>query len=203
MSDLKVPLFPVTGSVRREARAALKGQRPCCIWLTGLSGSGKSSLANALELALHRERVHSFLLDGDLVRGGLCSDLDMSPEGRRENIRRLAQAARLMTEAGLVVIVAAISPFRAERDAARALFPADEFLSVYLSTPLRTCAERDPKGLYKAAREGRLRNFTGIDSPYEPPLDADFEVDATDTSTDEACRRLLGLVLQRCRPGPA
>lgn len=193
-------IHPHALSVAREARATQKGQRPCCVWLTGLSGAGKSTLANALDLALHEAGVHSFLLDGDNVRRGLCNDLDMSAEGRRENIRRIAEVARLMADAGLVVIVSAISPFRAERDAARALFSAEEFFGVYVSTPFEVCAQRDPKGLYQAALEGRIKHFTGLDSPYEAPLDADLELDTSSLDLDEASRRLLHQVLLRCRP---
>jgi adenylylsulfate kinase len=177
------------------ARASIKHQRPRCIWLTGLSGSGKSTLANALEVELNARSLHTYVLDGDNLRGGLCRDLGMSAEDRRENVRRIAEVARLMVEAGLVVIVSAISPFRADREAARQMFAPGEFFTVYVSTSFDACARRDPKGLYRAALEGRIRNFTGLDSPYEPPLDADWEVDTEVTELPLAIHQLLGLVL--------
>src|SRR5207253_10492858 len=133
---------PYAMSLSPIARAALKNQQPRCVWLTGLSGAGKSTLANALELQLNARGLHTFVLDGDNVRNGLCNDLGMSPEARKENIRRIAEVARLMVDAGLIVIVSAISPFRADRAAARALFGPDEFLEVYVSTPFEICADR-------------------------------------------------------------
>jgi adenylylsulfate kinase len=185
---------PYSLSLSTEARAALKQQQPCCLWLTGLSGAGKSTLANLLELRLNELGMHTFVLDGDNVRSGLCSDLGMGPEARKENIRRMAEVARLMVDAGLLVIVSAISPFRAERDAARALFGPGEFIEVYVSTPFDTCARRDPKGLYQAALEGRIKDFTGLDSPYEAPLQADCEIDTATVALPEAIRRLLQLL---------
>ncbi|QIH05847.1 MULTISPECIES: adenylyl-sulfate kinase [unclassified Pseudomonas] len=187
---------PYTLSLSSGARAALKHQQPCCLWLTGLSGAGKSTLANLLELRLNELGLHTFVLDGDNVRTGLCRDLGMDAQARKENIRRMSEVARLMVEAGLVVIVSAISPFRVERDAARALFATGQFFEVYISTPFDTCAQRDPKGLYKAAREGRIKNFTGLDSPYEAPLQAECEIDTTSMALPEAIRCLLQL-LQR------
>ncbi|QKZ02743.1 MULTISPECIES: adenylyl-sulfate kinase [Pseudomonas] len=178
-------------SVATDARAAIKGQQPRCIWLTGLSGAGKSTLANALEIQLHQRGLHTFLLDGDNVRGGLCKDLGMGAVARKENMRRMAEVARLMVEAGLVVIVAAISPFRAEREAARALFGAGQFVSVYVSTSFDACARRDPKGLYSKALSGQIKDFTGLDSPYEAPLDAECEIDTASLSVEEATQVLL------------
>ncbi|HEY1028931.1 MAG TPA: adenylyl-sulfate kinase [Pseudomonas sp.] len=200
MTESGLRLFRQPPQVPSISRAALLGQRPCCVWLTGLSGAGKSTLASALDLRLHQEKLSSYLLDGDNVRHGLCSDLDMSEAARRENIRRLAEVARLMCDAGLVTIVSAISPYRAEREAARSLFAQDDFICVHVSTPLAVCAERDPKGLYQAAREGRIRNFTGMDSPYEPPLDADLELDTSCLDQQAAVDRLYRRVLERCRP---
>ncbi|WP_322615578.1 adenylyl-sulfate kinase [Pseudomonas sp. BIC9C] len=180
-----------------EDRAALKSQAPRCLWLTGLSGAGKSTLANALELQLNQQGLHTFVLDGDNLRAGLCRDLGMGAECRRENIRRTAEVARLMVDAGLIVIVAAISPFRAEREAARRLFADGDFIEVFVSTPFAVCAQRDPKGLYRAAREGRIRDFTGIDSPYEAPLHAECEIDTQALEMGDACRRLAGLLLKK------
>jgi adenylylsulfate kinase len=180
-----------------EDRAALKAQKPRCLWLTGLSGAGKSTLANALELQLNRQGLHTYVLDGDNLRAGLCRDLGMGTECRRENIRRTAEVARLMVDAGLIVIVAAISPFRAERQAARQMFVEGDFIEVYVNTPLAVCAQRDPKGLYRAAREGRIRDFTGIDSPYEAPRHAECEIDTQAMEMGDACRRLAGFLLKK------
>lgn len=175
-------------------RAAIKAQRPRCIWLTGLSGAGKSTLANALEVQLNRQGLHTSLLDGDNLRQGLCRGLGMDAESRKENIRRIAEVARLMVDAGLIVIVAAISPFRADRDAARQLFPQGGFLEVYVSTPFEVCAERDPKGLYREARAGRIKHFTGLDSPYEAPLEPDCAINTAEVELAQACERLLALL---------
>lgn len=177
-----------------SARAQALGQKPCCLWLTGLSGAGKSTLANSLDLALHQRGLHAYVLDGDNLRNGLCRDLGMSAAERSENIRRIAEVAKLMVEAGLVVIVSAISPFQADRDAARALFEPGQFRCVYVSTSFEECARRDPKGLYRAAREGRIHNFTGFDSPYEPPYDADCEIDTARLSIPEATQALIELL---------
>jgi adenylylsulfate kinase len=180
-----------------EDRAALKSQTPRCLWLTGLSGAGKSTLANALELQLNQQGLHTFVLDGDNLRAGLCRDLGMGAECRRENIRRTAEVARLMVDAGLIVIVAAISPFRAEREAARRLFADGDFIEVFVCTPFAVCAQRDPKGLYRAALEGRIKDFTGIDSPYEAPLHAECEIDTQALEMSDACRRLAALLLKK------
>lgn len=177
-----------------SARAQALGQKPCCLWLTGLSGAGKSTLANSLDLALHQRGLHAYVLDGDNLRNGLCRDLGMSAAERSENIRRIAEVAKLMVEAGLVVIVSAISPFQADRDAARALFEPGQFRCVYVSTSFEECARRDPKGLYRAAWEGRIHNFTGFDSPYEPPYDADCEIDTARLSIPEATQALIGFL---------
>ncbi|OLF56211.1 adenylyl-sulfate kinase [Pseudomonas chlororaphis] len=197
LHGLQADIRPYGLSLSAIERAALKHQRPCCIWLTGLSGAGKSTLANLLELRLSGQGRHTFVLDGDNVRGGLCRDLGMGAEARKENIRRLAEVARLMVEAGLIVIVSAISPFRAERAAARALFAADEFLEVYVSTSFAVCARRDPKGLYQAASQGRIRDFTGLDSPYEAPLNADCEIDTETVGLACATDRLMELLLKK------
>ena len=155
--------------VTREMRAGQKNQQPRCIWFTGLSASGKSTLANALDQSLHADGYHTYLLDGDNVRHGLNKDLGMSEADRTENIRRIGELAKLMADAGLIVMTAFISPFRQDRDRARALFPEGEFIEVFVHAPLEECEKRDPKGLYQKARAGEIREFTGIDSPYEPP----------------------------------
>lgn len=180
--------------VGRAMRARSLGQRPCCIWLTGLSGSGKSTIANALELALHEAGRHTFLLDGDNVRHGLNKDLGMDEAARAENIRRVGEVARLMVDAGLIVVTAFISPFRRDRESARALFGPGEFLEVFVDTPLAECERRDPKGLYKKAREGRLKDFTGIDSPYEPPANPEIVIQTHRHDIGHCVRQILGIL---------
>ncbi|WP_448581362.1 sulfate adenylyltransferase subunit CysN [Thermaurantiacus sp.] len=182
--------------VSREARAALKNQKPAVLWFTGLSGSGKSTIANLVEKRLHRMNRHTFLLDGDNVRHGLNRDLGFTEADRIENIRRVGEVARLMADAGLIVITAFISPFRAEREMVRAMLPPGEFLEIFIDTPLEVAEARDVKGLYAKARRGELSNFTGIDSPYEPPEAPEIRIDTTAVSPEEAARliveRLLG-----------
>jgi len=156
-------------AVDKQSRSELKGQKPLVIWFTGLSGAGKSTLAGALEQALAAQGKHTYLLDGDNVRHGLCGDLGFDDAARQENIRRVGEVAKLMVDAGLIVLTAFISPFRAERALVRNLLGADEFVEVFVDAPLAVCEERDPKGLYKKARAGEIRNFTGIDSAYEAP----------------------------------
>ncbi|MGJ7514142.1 adenylyl-sulfate kinase [Pseudomonas baetica] len=190
-------ISPYAFSLSSADRAALKSQRPRCLWLTGLSGSGKSTLANALEQQLYQRGLHTFVLDGDNLRGSLCRDLGMSSDCRRENIRRMAEVARLMVDAGLIVIVAAISPFRADRDAARRLFAEGDFIEVHVSTPFAVCAQRDTKGLYLAARQGRIKDFTGVDSPYETPRHPECEIDTQTLDMAQACQRLVNFLLKK------
>jgi bifunctional enzyme CysN/CysC len=163
--------------VDKDARARIKHQRPRCVWFTGLSGSGKSTIANLVEKQLLAQGRHTYILDGDNVRHGLNKDLGFTDEDRVENIRRVAEVARLMVDAGLIVLVSFISPFRAERRMARDMFAAGEFLEVYVDTPLEVAERRDVKGLYAKARAGALKNFTGLDSPYEPPLEPQLRLD--------------------------
>lgn len=177
--------------ISKADRAKQKGQVPKCIWLTGLSGSGKSTLANALEVALTEQGKHTYLLDGDNVRHGLNKNLGMSDEDRTENIRRVSEVAKLMVDAGLVVITAFISPFRADRDAARALFEDGEFVEVFADAPLEECEKRDPKGLYKKARAGEIKEFTGIDSPYEAPANAEVVINTAEHDIGECVRQLI------------
>ncbi|MSR51250.1 MAG: sulfate adenylyltransferase subunit CysN [Gemmataceae bacterium] len=172
--------------VGKAQRALLKNQTPRCIWFTGLSGSGKSTVANQLEKRLHAEGKHTYMLDGDNVRHGLNRDLGFTDADRVENLRRVAEVAKLMVEAGLIVIVSFISPFRAERRAARDLFAPEEFVEIHVSTPIAECEKRDVKGLYAKARKGELKNFTGIDSPYEAPENAELVID-TSTKSPEDC----------------
>ncbi len=177
--------------IDRAAHAELKGQRPKILWFTGLSGSGKSTIANALEKKLHANGKHTFLLDGDNVRHGLNKDLGFTDADRIENIRRIGEVAKLMSDAGLIVLTAFISPFRAERDMVRALVPAGDCIEVHVDTPLDIAERRDVKGLYKKARAGELKNFTGIDSPYEPPEAPEIIVNTTELSADEAADAII------------
>jgi bifunctional enzyme CysN/CysC len=162
--------------VNKEARASLKNQKPMVLWFTGYSGSGKSTIANTLEKLLAAQGRHTFMLDGDNIRHGLNRDLGFTDDDRVENIRRVSEVAKLMTDAGLIVIVSFISPFRSERQMARDLFPMGEFVEVFIDTPLDECIRRDPKGLYRKAQAGEIENFTGISSPYEPPENPDMHI---------------------------
>jgi bifunctional enzyme CysN/CysC len=182
--------------VTKEARAARLGQRPVVLWFTGLSGAGKSTIANLVEKKLHAMGRHSYLLDGDNLRHGLNKDLGFTEADRVENIRRVAEVARLMIDAGLIVLTAFISPFRAERDMARSLVGTDEFLEIYVDTPLAVAETRDVKGLYRKARRGELSNFTGIDSPYEAPESPELVVNTVECSAEEAADAVIAL-LQR------
>lgn len=178
-------------AVNQAARASLKNQTPRCIWLTGLSGSGKSTLANLLEKQLHLQGRHTYILDGDNVRHGLCRDLGFTEADRVENIRRVAQVASMMVDAGLIVLVAFISPFRAERQMARSLFMPGEFVEVFVDTPLDECERRDSKGLYAKARRGELKNFTGIDSPYQAPYAPEIHLNSAQDSPGSCVAQLL------------
>ena len=177
--------------INRQARAAIKGQHPACLWFTGLSGSGKSTIANLVDRRLHALGYHTYILDGDNVRHGLNKDLGFTDEDRVENIRRVGQVARLMVDAGLIVLVSFISPFRSERRMARDLFDPDEFLEVFVDTPLELCEQRDPKGLYQRAREGKIPNFTGISSPYEPPENAEIHLPTADLKPEQSVERVV------------
>ena len=180
--------------VGKAQRALLKNQTPRCIWFTGLSGSGKSTVANQLEKRLHAEGKHTYMLDGDNVRHGLNRDLGFTDADRVENLRRVAEVAKLMVEAGLIVIVSFISPFRAERRAARDLFAPEEFVEIHVSTPIAECEKRDVKGLYAKARKGELKNFTGIDSPYEAPENAEMVIDTSTKSPEECALEVWRLI---------
>jgi bifunctional enzyme CysN/CysC len=178
--------------VNKGSRAALKRHRPCVVWLTGLSGSGKSTIANVVESKLYARGCHTYLLDGDNVRHGLTKDLGFTDADRVENIRRVAEVARLMVDAGLIVLVAFISPFASERRMARALLEEREFFEVHVDTPLEVAEGRDPKGLYRKARRGELRNFTGIDSPYEAPESPEIRVDTSRLDPSAAADEIIG-----------
>jgi bifunctional enzyme CysN/CysC len=183
--------------VSRDTHSALKGQKPAVLWFTGLSGAGKSTIANIVEKKLAARGRHTFLLDGDNVRHGLNRDLGFTEADRIENIRRVGEVARLMADAGLIVLTAFISPFRAERHMVRRMLPEGEFFEIFVDTPLGVAEERDTKGLYAKARAGQLKNFTGIDSPYEPPEAPEIHIDTTELSADEAAERIVEELLKR------
>jgi bifunctional enzyme CysN/CysC len=183
--------------VNKAARSAIKGQQACVLWYTGLSGAGKSTIANLVDQKLHEMKRHTYLLDGDNVRHGLNKDLGFTDADRVENIRRIAEVARLMVDAGLIVSTAFISPFRAERMMARALVAEGEFIEIFVDTPLGVAEQRDPKGLYKKARRGDLKNFTGIDSPYEGPESPELRIDTTVGSAEEAAETIVAYLRRR------
>jgi len=180
--------------VDKRSRAAQKGQRSCVLWFTGLSGAGKSTIANLVEKRLQAMGRHTYTLDGDNVRHGLNKDLGFTEADRVENIRRVAEVSKLMVDAGLIVLVSFISPFRSERRLGRELMDDGEFLEVFVDTPLSEAEKRDPKGLYRKAREGKIRNFTGIDSPYEPPEHAELRIDTTALTAEQAAEAVIGML---------
>jgi adenylyl-sulfate kinase len=184
-------------TITKELRASLKGQRPCVVWLTGLSGSGKSTIANLVEGWLALRGCHTYLLDGDNVRHGLNKDLGFTAVDRVENIRRVGEVARLFVDAGVIVLCSFISPFRAEREAVRSLLDSGEFIEIHVTAPLEVCEARDPKGLYAKCRAGQLPNFTGIDSPYEAPDSADLVLDTTSAPATELAQRVVSLLQAR------
>ncbi|WP_300174584.1 adenylyl-sulfate kinase [uncultured Aliivibrio sp.] len=177
--------------VTKETRSVLKKQKPAVLWFTGLSGAGKSTIAGALEIKLAELGYHTYLLDGDNVRHGLCQDLGFSDHDRQENIRRIGELAKLMADAGLIVLSAFISPHRAEREMVRNLLPENEFLEVFVNTSLSECEKRDPKGLYKKARAGEIKNFTGIDSDYQSPVNPEIDLPAGSESIDMLVEQCL------------
>jgi bifunctional enzyme CysN/CysC len=184
-------------AVDKEHRAALKHQKPCVIWMTGLSGSGKSTIANRLESRLHDLARHTYLLDGDNVRHGLNRDLGFTEADRVENIRRVGELAKLMVDAGLITVVSFISPYRSERRMVRGLLEPGEFIEVFVDTPLEVCEARDPKGLYRRARAGEIQNFTGIDADYEVPESPELHIETTELSADEAAEVVLRYLSER------
>lgn len=181
----------ISSHVTQKDRASQKNQSPKLIWFTGLSGSGKSTIACALEQELFKRGFHTYILDGDNIRHGINKDLGFSDEGRTENIRRIGEIAKLFVDAGLIVISAFISPFKEEREVARSLFKEGEFIEVYMNAPLSVCENRDAKGLYKKARQGIIKDFTGIDSIYEEPERPTIELNTSKLSVDECVERLL------------
>lgn len=187
------------GHVQRETRHQLLGQKGCTIWFTGLSGSGKSTIAYTLEHALVQRGRLAYVLDGDNIRHGLNKNLGFSAEDREENIRRIGEVAKLFADAGIITMTSFISPYRKDRDNVRLLHEQGNlpFLEVYVCTPIETCEQRDPKGLYKKARAGQIKNFTGIDDPYEPPLKPELTLDASRVSPQEAALTLLQYLAER------
>lgn len=185
--------------VQREDRSLLMQHKPLVVWMTGLSGSGKSTLANAITKELQIKRVHTFSLDGDNIRLGLNRDLGFTPESRQENIRRVAEVAKLMADAGLVVVVSFISPFRADREQAKQIIGESDFIEVFVDCPLNVCEERDVKGLYQKARKGEIKEFTGIDSPYEAPIQADMTLSTATQSIETSVEQLSSFILQKIK----
>jgi bifunctional enzyme CysN/CysC len=181
--------------VTKETRSALMRQAPKCIWFTGLSGAGKTTIANLLEKRLYTMGKHTYTLDGDNIRHGLNRDLDFTAAARVENIRRVAEVTKLMVDAGLIVLVSFISPFRDERLFARSLFDGDEFIEVFVDTPLSDCERRDPKGLYAKARCGELKNFTGIDSDYHRPENPEVHLYPAESSPEACVEQIIGRIL--------
>ncbi|EKT54052.1 adenylyl-sulfate kinase [Providencia sneebia] len=181
MNDIDTNIVWHEHPVTRQSREKSNGHKGAVLWFTGLSGSGKSTLAGAVEQTLAAKNIKTYLLDGDNVRHGLCGDLGFSDADRQENIRRIGEVAKLMVDAGLVVITAFISPYREDRQKVRDLFQPAQFFELYVATPVEICEQRDPKGLYRQAREGKIKQFTGIDSPYEAPLKPEFSTDGRQT----------------------
>jgi bifunctional enzyme CysN/CysC len=177
--------------VDKSVRSSIVGQKPAVLWFTGISGAGKSTIANLVEKKLAATQRLTYLLDGDNVRLGLNKDLGFSDVDRRENIRRVAEVSKLMVDAGLIVLTAFISPFRSEREMARALMTEGEFLEIFVDTPLAIAEQRDTKGLYRKARSGELKNFTGIDSPYEVPERPDLRIDTVTTTAEQAAKQIV------------
>lgn len=185
------------GKLTPDARERSLGQKGAVVWLTGLSASGKSTVAREVELALVENRINAYVLDGDNIRHGLNSNLGFSPEDRKENIRRIGEVAKLFCEANIVVLTAFISPYRSDRELARKLVPAGQFFEIHCDVSLETCEERDPKGLYKKARAGQIPEFTGISAPYEPPQEAELVLKTGEESLEESTRKVLDLLAER------
>jgi len=195
---MKKHILPYKQSVSAAERSVIKGHGPAVLWFTGLSGSGKSTIANAVDLALNGKfQAHTYLLDGDNIRTGLNSDLGFSLKDRTENIRRIGEVAHLLSDAGLIVLTAFISPLRADRQIARDLLADRNFLEIYVNCPLEECIRRDPKGLYQKAQAGEISEFTGISSPYEPPLASELMLDTSKQSLEECVVEVVGLLQER------
>lgn len=183
--------------ITKKERSTLTAQKPCILWFTGLSGSGKSTIANALEEVLHNNSNFTYLLDGDNVRHGLNRDLGFDDTSRIENIRRVGEVAKLFVDAGQIVLTAFISPFISDREIVKNLVADDEFVEIFIDTPLEVCESRDPKGLYKKARAGEIKDFTGIDSPYESPKSADIHILNDKISVEKACEQIIEFLIEK------
>lgn len=176
--------------IERQNHSDLKGHRSLLLWFTGMSGAGKSSIANRVQASLHENRMHTCLLDGDQLRRGLSADLGFADADRKENIRRTAEVGKLMVDSGVITLVCLISPFEQERRMAKALFAPDDFIEIFIDAPLHVLEQRDPKGLYAKARQGLIKNFTGIDSPYERPVSPDIVIDSATCSIEQAAQTI-------------
>lgn len=190
-------LYPIQTRVNAQQRQQLLNQKPCLIWFTGLSGSGKSTLAVQLEAYLFSKSYKTYLLDGDNIRAGLNKDLDFSEIGRVENIRRIGEVSRLFIDAGIIVLSAFISPFNADREQVKRIVGSENYIEVFVNAPIEICEQRDVKGLYKKARAGEVRNFTGIDSPYETPSSPDIIINTHENTVERSIRMLIDLILPR------
>ncbi|MDC8000244.1 adenylyl-sulfate kinase [Aequorivita todarodis] len=192
-------VIPHNFSIAQQQRSILKKHKPLLVWFTGLSGSGKSTIANALEKTLFERNIHTYLLDGDNVRKGLNNNLSFSPEDRTENIRRIAEVANLMMDAGLVVIASFVSPYRIDRENVKRIVGYGNFVEVFVNTPIEECERRDVKGLYAKARAGEIKNFTGVNAPYEAPMAPDVEIDTTMVSVEEAVALIVAQIEKRVK----
>ena len=181
-------------SVNRDSRKKLKQHKSILLWFTGLSGSGKSTIANCVEQELHKNSIHTYTLDGDNIRKGLNSDLSFSPKDRSENIRRIAETAHLMMDAGLVVLAAFVSPYRNDRDHVRNIVGNDNMVEIYINTSVEECERRDVKGLYKKARKGEIKNMTGISAPYESPLHPDIQINTEEVTIIDATKQIINFI---------
>jgi len=181
-------------SINRDSRKKLKQHQSILLWFTGLSGSGKSTIANCVEQELHKNSIHTYTLDGDNIRKGLNSDLSFSPKDRSENIRRIAETANLMMDAGLVVLAAFVSPYKNDRDRVRNIIGNDNMVEIYINTSVEECERRDVKGLYKKARKGEIKNMTGISAPYEPPLRPDIQINTEEVTIIDATKQIINFI---------
>lgn len=186
-------------TINKGDRQTQNGHKPVIVWLTGLSGSGKSTLAGKVEEKLYELGIRTYLLDGDNVRYGLNNNVDFSDEGRKENIRRIGEVAKLFVDAGSVVLTAFISPFRADRDRVRSIVETDEFVEIFVNCPIEICEQRDVKGLYKKARAGEIKDFTGINSPFEAPLHPELEIKTDEMSVDEAVNTITDYLIKKIK----
>lgn len=199
MGDYKDDIIPHSHTITKNDRVVKNGHKPKVLWFTGLSGSGKSTLASTLEVHLHNQGFNTYILDGDNIRSGLNNDLDFSDRSRQENIRRISEVAKLFVDAGVIVLTAFISPFRSDRKSARDLVGVENFIEIHVDCPLEICEERDVKGLYKKARAGEIRHFTGISSPFEEPENPDIRVNTADSKLEKCLSELIEKIEPKLR----